>query len=117
MIQKRLLTEKEPTLSGVMEKALSLEAAQKSAHTLHNAEAPQLLKVDRHWKITRKPSKTKKKRSHATAMVKRGTAPAVVVLEKPSVFIVGNWGMSGASARARKGNQEAIPTRANFVGR
>ena len=56
-IQKRLLTEKEPTPSGVMEIALSLEAAQKSAHTLHSSEAPQLLKVDRQWKTMKKPIK------------------------------------------------------------
>ena len=45
-IQKWLLTEKEPTFSGVMEIALSSEATQKSEHTLHSSEAPQLLKVD-----------------------------------------------------------------------
>ena len=44
--QKRLLTEKDPTLKGIMDVSLSLEAAQKSAQTFRDAEAPQLYKVD-----------------------------------------------------------------------
>ena len=44
--QKRLLTEKDPTLKGIMDVSLSLEAAQKSAQTLRDAEALQLHKVD-----------------------------------------------------------------------
>ena len=39
-----------------------MEAAQKSLHTLHSAEAPQLLKVDGLWKTINKPIKTEEKK-------------------------------------------------------
>ena len=44
--KKRLLMEKEPTLKGVMEVVLSLEAAQKNMQTLRGSEVPQLHKLD-----------------------------------------------------------------------
>ena len=90
-----------------MEIALSMEAAQKSAHTLYSAETPQLLKVDdQRWKTTKKPTKAEEEKP-CYRCGKTGMAPAVVGLEKPNVFIVGNWGMSQWSVRAGKSNQEA----------
>ena len=60
-VQKRLLTEKEPTLGGLMEIALGLEAAQKNAQKLNPAEASQLYRMGRRQQTTRNTPKGEKK--------------------------------------------------------
>ena len=101
LIQKRLLTEKEPTLSGVMEIALNLEAAEKSEHTLHSAETPQLLKMDRRWNTTKKPTKAEEEKP-CYCCVKMGHGPTSCGFREPNVFIVGNWGHVAGVCKSRK---------------
>ena len=100
-IQKRLLTEKEPTLSGVMEIALSLEAALKSAHTLHSSEAPQLLKVDQRWKTMKKPIKTEEEKTcyHCGKM---GHGPSSCGFREAKCFNCGKLGHVAGVCRSKK---------------
>ena len=100
-IQKRLLTEKEPTLSGVMEIALSLEAAQKNAHTLKGAEAPQLLKMDRRWKTTRKPIKTEEEKP-CYRCGKTGHGPSSCVFREAKCFNCGKLGHVASVCKSKK---------------
>ena len=100
-IQKRILTEKEPTLTGVMEIALSLEAAQKSVRTLHSAEAPQLLKVDRWWKTMKKPIKTEEEKPSYHCS-KTGYGPSSCGFREAKCFNCGKLGHVMGVCKSKK---------------
>lgn len=98
-IQKRLLTEKEPTLGGVMEIALGLEAAQKNAQTLKGAEAPQLFRLDQRWQTAKK---TREEEKPCYRCGRRGHGPNACGFREAKCF---NCGKIGHVARVCKGKK------------
>ena len=99
-VQKRLLTEKEPTLSGVMEIALSLEAAQKNAHTLKGAEAPPIFKVDRRGQTTKQTMKEEEKPCYRCG--KRGHGPNSCGFREAKCFNCGKIGHVASVCRSKR---------------
>ena len=103
--KKHLLTEKEPTLKGVMEEvALSLEAAQKNVQTLRGSEVPQLHKLDRRRPTERKSPKEGEKPCYHCG--RAGHAPNACGFRQAKCF---NCGKSGhvASVCRRKSRQSS----------
>ena len=98
--KKCLLTDKKPTLKGVMEVALSLEAAQKNVQTLRGSEVPQLHKLDRRRPTEKKSPKEGEKPCYCCSRV--GHAPNACGFRQAKYFNCGKSGHIASVCRGKK---------------
>ena len=113
--KKRVLTEKEPTLKGAMEVALSLEAAQKNVQTLRGSEVPQLHKLDRRRPTEKKNPKEGEKPCYRCG--RAGHAPNACVFRQAKCFNCGKSGHVASVCRSKKKQTEGHSSKRSPPGR